>query len=148
MFNGTVCREAIEQVNRLACPSCEVTVLDTRELSVADRAGALGIRAVPAVVRGRESGGLLCGRGTDGVRASRGRRGTAHLVEILSRTTGHKVAFEPTPIEEVQKFSEDFAIMVEWFDRVGYDVDIPGLAKESGVRPTRFAEWAAEQDWA
>ena len=51
------------------------------------------------------------------------------------------------PIEEVRKFSDDFARMLEWFDRVGYDVDIAARSAESGVRPTRFAEWAAAVDW-
>ena len=44
------CDDAIELVERLACPSCDVTVLDMRSPQVADRARALGIRAVPAVV--------------------------------------------------------------------------------------------------
>ena len=33
---------------------------------------------------------------------------------------------------EVRKNSEDFALMLEWFERVGYDVDIAALARESG----------------
>ena len=43
------CDDAVELVERLACPSCDVTVLDMRSPEVADRARALGIRAVPAV---------------------------------------------------------------------------------------------------
>ena len=35
--------------------------------------------------------------------------------------------------------------MLEWFDAVGYEVDIEGAAKEFGVRPTRFREWAMAQ---
>jgi hypothetical protein len=58
-----VCQEAIEQVNRLACPSCEVTVLDTRDPSVANRARALGIRAVPAVVVDGNLAACCVGRG-------------------------------------------------------------------------------------
>jgi hypothetical protein len=37
--------------------------------------------------------------------------------------------------------------MLEWFDAVGYDADIEGTAREFGVRPTRFREWAAAQNW-
>lgn len=44
------CTEAIELVERLACPSCEVSVLDMHEAAVADRAKELGIERVPAVV--------------------------------------------------------------------------------------------------
>jgi glutaredoxin 3 len=58
-----LCQEAIEQVNRLACPSCEVTVLDTRDPSVANRAKALGVRAVPAVVVDGNLAPCCAGRG-------------------------------------------------------------------------------------
>ena len=44
------CEEAIQMVQRLACPSCEVTVHDMNDIKVAQRAKQLGIRAVPAVV--------------------------------------------------------------------------------------------------
>jgi glutaredoxin len=44
------CTETIELVNRVACPSCEVSVLDMNRADVAQRAKALGIRSVPAVV--------------------------------------------------------------------------------------------------
>ncbi len=44
------CEETIELVNRVACPSCEVSVLDMTEPEVADRAKRLGVRSVPAVV--------------------------------------------------------------------------------------------------
>ncbi len=44
------CTEAIELVESLACPSCEVSVLDMHDGAVADRAKELGIQRVPAVV--------------------------------------------------------------------------------------------------
>ena len=43
-----VCDDAISLVNRIAYPSCEVTTMRTSE--VADRAKALGVRSIPAVV--------------------------------------------------------------------------------------------------
>lgn len=46
----TVCDETIQLVNRVACPSCEVTVLDMKDKAVAARARSLGVRSVPAVV--------------------------------------------------------------------------------------------------
>ncbi len=44
------CSDTIALVERLACPSCEVSVLDMNDVSVARRAKELGIRTVPAVV--------------------------------------------------------------------------------------------------
>ncbi len=68
--------------------------------------------------------------------------------EIIGRAAKREVKFVRVPIEEVRKFSEDYALMLEWFDRVGYDADIAKTSAESGVRPTKFAEWAAKQNWA
>jgi len=45
-----VCQNTIELVNRIACPSCEVEVLDMRKSDVAARAKQYGVKTVPAVV--------------------------------------------------------------------------------------------------
>ena len=44
------CKETIELVQKLACSSCSVTVLDMNDPQVAARARSLGIARVPAVV--------------------------------------------------------------------------------------------------
>ncbi len=44
------CSNVIEMVNRLACPSCEVTVFDMNDAEIAKRAKDLGVSTVPAVV--------------------------------------------------------------------------------------------------
>ena len=66
---------------------------------------------------------------------------------ILGKAMGKSVTFVQVPIEEVRKSSEDLAIMLEWFDRVGYDVGIASLEKRFGIRPTSLAEWAATVSW-
>lgn len=43
------CHETIDLVHRIACPSCDVTVLDMHDPTVARRAKSLGIGAIPAV---------------------------------------------------------------------------------------------------
>jgi uncharacterized protein YbjT (DUF2867 family) len=48
------------------------------------------------------------------------RRTMPEAAEIISHAMDKKVVFERTPIEEVRKWSEDFATMYEWFDQVGY----------------------------
>jgi uncharacterized protein YbjT (DUF2867 family) len=67
--------------------------------------------------------------------------------EVLSRAMGRQVTFVSVPIEEVRKFSEDYALMLEWFDRTGYDADIAKTSAESGIRLTRLAEWATTARW-
>jgi uncharacterized protein YbjT (DUF2867 family) len=67
---------------------------------------------------------------------------------IISRAAARPVEFVRIPIEEVKKASEDYGTMLEWFDRVGYDADIAANARESGIRPTKFADWAPRQRWS
>jgi len=66
---------------------------------------------------------------------------------ILGKAMGRDVQFVRTPIEEVRKWSPDYAAMLEWFDRAGYDVDIPALEKRFGIRPTSLREWAGGASW-
>ena len=44
-----LCGEAIEEIRKQACESCEVLVRDMNDPEVAERARELGIRSVPAV---------------------------------------------------------------------------------------------------
>ena len=60
-----VCDETVEMVQHNACQSCEVTVLDMKDPAVADRAKALGIRSVPAVVIDGKLADCCAGRGPD-----------------------------------------------------------------------------------
>ena len=45
-----LCSSIVSLVKQLACDSCEVTVLDMQDTDTGQRARALGVRAVPAVV--------------------------------------------------------------------------------------------------
>lgn len=44
-----ICDDVVEQVEAMACTSCDVEVLDLNDAAVARRAADLGIRSVPAV---------------------------------------------------------------------------------------------------
>ena len=55
----------MELFSRVACPSCDVTVLDMRHPDVASRAKHLGIRSVPAVVIDGRLAECCTGRGPD-----------------------------------------------------------------------------------
>jgi uncharacterized protein YbjT (DUF2867 family) len=67
---------------------------------------------------------------------------------ILSEVTGRPIAFYSVPIEQVRQGSMEFAVMLEWFDAVGYEADIEANSREFGVTPTRFREWAQGQNWS
>jgi glutaredoxin 3 len=59
------CEETIALVNQVACPSCEIIVLDMKDSAVASRAKGLGIRSVPAVVIDGKLADCCAGRGPD-----------------------------------------------------------------------------------
>lgn len=61
----------------------------------------------------------------------------------LSKTMGKPIEFVRIPIAEVRKNSEDFAIMLEWFERVGYNADVPALEREFGFKPLTLDAWAS-----
>jgi uncharacterized protein YbjT (DUF2867 family) len=62
--------------------------------------------------------------------------------EILTEALGRPIAFAQTPIEQVRQYSNDMALMMEWFERVGYSVDIAGLEREFGRMLTKLPDWA------
>ncbi len=56
------CDDVVSLVQGLVCPSCEV---DVRDIAVAKRAKALGVRSVPAVAINGQLAGCCAGRGVD-----------------------------------------------------------------------------------
>lgn len=62
------------------------------------------------------------------------------LGQLLDRAVEH---YE-VPMDQIRAFSEDFALMYEWFIETGYSVDIEGLRTAyPEVGWCRFADWAA-----
>lgn len=59
------CEEAVRIINRVACPSCEVAILDMKNPEVAGRAKKLGIRSIPAVLIDGKLADCCAGRGPD-----------------------------------------------------------------------------------
>jgi uncharacterized protein YbjT (DUF2867 family) len=71
----------------------------------------------------------------------------SETAEIVSKASGKSVSFFQVPIEQVREMSEDFALMLEWFDKVGYGADIEGNAEKYGIEPTSFEAWAKQVSW-
>ncbi|WP_457152582.1 NmrA/HSCARG family protein [Mesorhizobium sp. P5_C1] len=68
---------------------------------------------------------------------------------ILSEAIGRPIRYQEIPLAVARQQSEDAALMFEWFDRVGYDVDITALRKDfPEVRWHSFADWARAFDWS
>ncbi len=64
--------------------------------------------------------------------------------EILTEALDRPITFAQAPIEQVRQYSEDTALMLEWFERVGYSADIAGLEREFGRTLTKLPDWAAK----
>ena len=58
-----LCDEAEKTVRNLACPSCDVTVLNMNEPETMERAKQLGVQSVPAVAVDGKLAGCCAGRG-------------------------------------------------------------------------------------
>jgi uncharacterized protein YbjT (DUF2867 family) len=70
---------------------------------------------------------------------------SARSAEILGKVLEKPVAHFEVPMDQIRAFSEDFAIMYEWFISTGYTVDIEGLrSKYPDVGWHRFGEWASK----
>jgi uncharacterized protein YbjT (DUF2867 family) len=62
--------------------------------------------------------------------------------EILTKALDRPIAFTQAPIEPVRQYSKEMALMLEWFDRVGYSADIAGLEREFDRPLTKLPDWA------
>ena len=60
-----VCDDTVALINSIACPSCEVEILDMHKSEVAKKAQRYGIRSVPAVVVDGKLADCCAGRGPD-----------------------------------------------------------------------------------
>ena len=69
--------------------------------------------------------------------------------KILSQVIGRPFNYQEIPLAAIRQVNEDFAVMAEWFDRVGYGVDIAALHRDfPEVRWHSYADWARQFDWS
>src|SRR5438270_4394617 len=73
-------------------------------------------------------------------------RTMTEAAEILTEALGRPITFAQTPIEGVRQYSKEMATMLEWFESVGYSVDIAGLEREFGRTLTKLPDWARRQE--
>lgn len=61
----TICEALVARINEIACSSCEVSVLDMNDPTVALRAKEIGISSIPSVVIDGKLADCCSGRGPD-----------------------------------------------------------------------------------
>ncbi|WP_121820911.1 NmrA/HSCARG family protein [Halostella salina] len=73
----------------------------------------------------------------------------AETAAVLSEVTGVDVDAYNVPIEDAyEDFGEEFTVMCEWFNEVGYDADIDQLAETFGFEFTTLPEYLRDHGWA
>lgn len=66
------------------------------------------------------------------------------VAKLIGAALEKPVTFTPVPIEAIRQNSADMAAMLEWFDRVGYNVDIPELEKTYDLPLTKLEAWTRQ----
>jgi uncharacterized protein YbjT (DUF2867 family) len=75
-------------------------------------------------------------------------RSLEETAEILTAVTGREVEAVHVPIEDAyETFGEEFTVMCEWFNEVGYSADIPALEARFGFEFTTIEEYFREAGW-
>ena len=72
----------------------------------------------------------------------------AETAAVLSDVTGLDVEPYHVPIEDAyESFGEEFTVMCEWFNEVGYEADIDALSGRFGFEFTTLPEYLRENGW-
>jgi hypothetical protein len=53
---------------------------------------------------------------------------------MLGEALGKQIEYAPIPLDAVRKNSVDMAMMLDWFDRFGYDADIAAVERQFDTR--------------
>jgi len=75
-------------------------------------------------------------------------RTLAETAATLSAVTGREVEAVHVPIEEAyDAFGEEFTVMCEWFNEVGYSADIPAVEERFGFEFTDLEAYLRANGW-
>lgn len=70
------------------------------------------------------------------------------VVQKISQASSKKIQYKQINKEEARKkYGEDFMLMLQWFDQVGYSVDISTLKQTWNVPLTSFESYLKKADW-
>lgn len=69
------------------------------------------------------------------------------VVEVLTRTLKENIQYTQTPMEQVKAYSPELAIMYEWLEKTGFDVDTDALHRHyPEVHWHTFEEWVKQRN--
>lgn len=68
--------------------------------------------------------------------------------ELIGEMIGKHVEYTALSMEEFRSaMGDEYATMVDWFNKVGYNVDIADLERSNDIKMKRFNEWLLEVEW-
>ena len=70
-----------------------------------------------------------------------------HVATALTIFRRETVEYQQVPLEQIRAFSEDMALMYEWFEKGGYQVDVDSLRTTyPDIGWHGYIDWLAELD--
>jgi len=67
---------------------------------------------------------------------------------IFGDRLGKEIRYTALSMENFKSaMGEEYAVMVDWFNKVGYSTDIDELEKSTDLKLKKFSDWVAEVDW-
>lgn len=71
------------------------------------------------------------------------------FAEAISSAYGRQIKYVVEPMDQMRSMSDDMATMYDWFNRVGYNVNIDALmSKYPEIEWLSFSQWTMHQDWS
>ena len=68
--------------------------------------------------------------------------------KLLSERIGKTIDYTALSMEDFRSaMGDEYATMVDWFNKVGYSVDIEDLERSNNIRMKRFNEWLSEVEF-
>jgi len=68
--------------------------------------------------------------------------------ELFSKKIGQDVSYTTISLEDFQnEMGEEYAKMIDWFNKVGYDVNIDELESSNNIKLVKLDEWVAASAW-
>ncbi|MCH8929159.1 MAG: NmrA/HSCARG family protein [Candidatus Marinimicrobia bacterium] len=70
------------------------------------------------------------------------------VAELFSKETGKDISFSTISLEDFQSaMGEEYAKMFDWFNKVGYDVNIDELESSNDIKLVKLEEWIPASGW-
>jgi len=72
----------------------------------------------------------------------------AKVAELFSKEIGKDVSYTPISLDDFRNaMGDEYAKMIDWFNTVGYEVNIDELESENDIKLVKLDEWIPTSGW-